>query len=134
MKEYIAITLYAEVDSRSKNLINAVNIYTGDSFSISGENLVNKTVSSDLFHKVEKVTRTRMVELLLGAGDKPFTVVFDKKEGEERKLRGKLIMPEPLMGRSMAEDFDIKEGNKLRQIDHRTLKSLILNGVFYELK
>ena len=75
-----------------------------------------------------------MAELLINARNIPFTVCFEKQNGEERVLRGRLISHEALLGRSSVEDLDLPAGDRTRLVDHRTLKFLILNGVKYVLK
>ena len=40
-----------------------------------------------------------------------------------------------LLGRSLCEDLDLPEGrNRLREVDHRTIKYLIVDGVKYVVK
>ena len=58
-----------------------------------------------------------------------------KQDGTERTLRGKLVKPEPLLGRSMVEDLDSDDKkNRLRQVDHRTINWLVVDGVKYTVK
>ena len=55
--------------------------------------------------------------------------------GEERKLIGYLLRTEPKMGRSQVIDLEIdKDKHRIRLVDHRTLRWLILKGVKYEVK
>ena len=102
--------------------------------SISGKELLEKSFSADQFEKEENVSKTRAAEILVHSGTKPLTVCFLKAEGEERTLRGRLVKPEPLLGRSMVEDLDLKTDHRLRQVDHRTIKWLIVGGVLYTVK
>ena len=50
-------------------------------------------------------------------------------------MRGRLITPEPLLGRSMVEDLDLAvTEHRQRLVDHRTIKFLIIEGVKYIVK
>lgn len=55
-------------------------------------------------------------------------------EGEERTLVGYLVQTEPKMGRSTVVDLEAKGGYNLRLVDHRTIKSITIRNVRYELK
>ena len=103
-------------------------------FEIHGFNLVKKCYSADVYEKEVKTTKTDMAEKLIAAHNMPFTVEFEKADGTIRMLRGKLISPEPLMGRSTVLDFDVQDKDPLRLVDHRSIKSLILDNVKYVLK
>ena len=105
-------------------------------FGIHGKELVEACFSADWFQEEVAATKTAVAERLVSAGFLPFTVCFLKQDGEERILRGRLVAPEPLLGRSHVEDLDIKDGLKpgLRLVDHRTIKWLIINGVKYKVK
>ena len=55
--------------------------------------------------------------------------------GEERRLVGYLASTEPKMGRSTVVDLEVSPNNhRLRLVDHRTVKELILRNVRYTLK
>lgn len=94
--------------------------------------------SADEVRETRTVCRTDAVEKLLSAGVRPFTVVFVKADRGERTLRGKLINEECSMGRSHVLDLDkvleSGENSAIRQVDHRTIKSLILDGVQYNVR
>ena len=102
--------------------------------SISGKELLEKSFSADQFEKEENVSKTRAAEILVHSANKPLTVNFLKSDGEERTLRGRLVKPEPLLGRSMVEDLDLKSDHRLRQVDHRTIRYLIVDGIRYNVK
>ena len=111
------------------------DLETGLPITIKGDNLIKASASADQFITQERATKTRAAELLIASHNKPLTVCFTKQNGEERIIRGKLTSAEPLLGRSMVEDLDIKHGtNRLRQVDHRTIKWLIVDGVQYTVK
>jgi hypothetical protein len=105
-------------------------------FDILGTDLVERLASADGYAEVRKVTKTEAAEVLVGAVNIPFTVVFTKADGDERTLRGRLVRPEPLMGRSHVEDLDlpVTDKGRVRLVDHRTIQSLIVGGVKYEVK
>lgn len=132
--DIIANVEYLTVKSKFAQRITVKNIDTGLQFDINGRDLIEAALHSSQFDKVEKVTKTELAQKLTEAYNRPFTVVFDKSDGQERVLRGRLLSSEPLMGRSHVEDLDVQDQNKLRLVDHRTLKSLIVDNVKYTLK
>jgi hypothetical protein len=102
--------------------------------TINGKELIEKSMSADQHQDIQKVTKTKAAELLVNSTNRPFTVSFLKTDGKERVIRGRLVKPEPLLGRSMVEDMELKGVNRLRQVDHRTIKYLIVDGVKYTVK
>jgi len=104
-------------------------------FTVKGPKLIEQTMNSAAqYDTEEKVSRTKLAEVLVNAGDAAFTVVYDKQDGTERILVGKLLDTENHMGRSNAIDLEVTSGPPQRQIDHRTLKSLVLRGTKYVAK
>lgn len=106
-------------------------------FSVSGNELIERGLSADQYADTKKITRTEMAVLLAQSFNVPFTVVFTKADGSVRKLRGRLVSTEPIMGRSYVEDLDIDQNDpkgRLRLVDHRTIEVLIVHGVKYTLK
>lgn len=102
------------------------------SFNVHGRSLNESSFSADQFHETRKASKTEVAEILVKSFNIPFTVCFVKQEDEtERVLRGRLIAPEPLLGRSHVEDLDITDGHRIRLVDHRSLKWLIVNGIKY---
>jgi hypothetical protein len=132
--DLMSFTYYAKVENVKKDELCCRDVDSQDEFKVIGDVLIKKAASADLFDSMKKVTKTEAAELLVKAYNKPFTVVFDKQDGEERTLRGRLVEPEPLLGRSMVEDLDLTTGSRLRQVDHRTIKSLTLDNIRYEVK
>ena len=102
--------------------------------AVQGTELIESSLSADQFQEEEKVSKTRAAEILVNSPNRPLTVCFDKQDGTERTMRGRLVQPEPLLGRSMVEDLDIDGNNRLRQVDHRTIKWLIVDGMKYTVK
>lgn len=108
----------------------------GQEIKISGKELIENSFSADLFEEEVKVSKTQAAELLVHSVNRPLTVSFLKQDGSERTLRGRLVKPEPLLGRSMMEDLDLPhtDKNRLRQVDHRTINFLVVDGVKYIVK
>lgn len=128
-------TLVKEVQDGGKKLIVADVDNKGSEIGIQGLELVERSHSSDFFVDEEKVGKIHAAEILVGSQHRPFTVCFEKQDGSERVLRGRLIRPEPLLGRSMVEDLEEADQKKrLKQVDHRTIKFLIVDGVKYIVK
>jgi hypothetical protein len=122
---------------RGGHSLNLINVDDGTTFSVHGDTLINRSGSADQFETTSQLTKTELAEKLISLFRVPFTVCFETKDGEERVLRGRLIKPEPVLGRSLCEDLDINfnEGKKrLRLVDHRTIKYIIVNNKKYVLK
>lgn len=101
---------------------------------VQGKELIVGSYSADQFTEEEKVTKTRAAEILIHSVNRPFTVSFLKADETERVLRGRLVAPEPLLGRSMVEDLDTTDKHRLRQVDHRTIQWIIVEGCKYTVK
>ena len=108
----------------------------GCEIKLRGKELIETATSSDQFKEEEKVGKTRAAEILVHSVNRPFTVSFIKQDGQEKTMRCRLIKPEPLLGRSMVENLDlaISEKGRLRQVDHRTINWIIVDGVKYTVK
>lgn len=132
--DVVAFTTWAKVKGNLGGALECEHLtgpLKGSSFAIHGSELISLCLSADFFCETENVTKTRAAELLVSSYNIPFTVVFEKSDGTERTLRGKLIHPEPLLGRSMVHDLDA-DGPRL--VDHRTIKSLTVNHIKYVVK
>ena len=138
--DLLAITYYVKVENcmmQGERL--SVRDVVGDTggIEVNGKSLIVNALSADQFQETVKITKTQAAQLLIESTNRPFTVVFEKQDGQERTLRGRLISHEALLGRSMCEDLDLplnEKGGRVRLVDHRTLKSLIVDGVRYEVK
>lgn len=106
----------------------------GNEIVVDGTELIQKSYSADRYEDEVKEARTRVAEVLIHSHNRPFTVCYDKQDGTERTLRGRLIKPEPLLGRSLVEDLDVDGDHRERLVDHRTLKWLIVDGVKHVVK
>ncbi len=138
--DLIALTYYVKVENVMQNGERlSVRDVVGDTgvIDVNGKNLIANALSADQSAETVKVTKTQLAQLLIDSTNRPFTVVFEKQDGTSRTLRGRLISHEALLGRSMCEDLDLKadeKGGRVRLVDHRTLKSLTVDGVLYEVK
>lgn len=139
--DIMAFTYWAKVDDIKKNTLQAdlslqvLNLDDNNSpFGVHGSNLIEKSFSADRYTEEKKVTKTEAAQLLVNAYNRPFTVGFTKVDGSSRTLRGRLLSPEPLLGRSHVEDLDITSGSRLRLVDHRSIEFLIIDGVKYVVK
>lgn len=133
--DIVCVVRYAKV--RSTGVGRSLDVQDLDDktqFSIHGTELVDSLLSADSYNETKKVSLTEMATILSQSYNVPFTVVFDKKDGETRKLRGRLIKPEPILGRCTVQDLDTTEGSPIRLVDNRTLSELIVRGVKYTIK
>lgn len=111
------------------------DVDSGRQFDIIGSQLVATGRSADQYDGCEVVSQTALIEKLVTLYNTPFTAEFVKQDGTQRVIRARLLSPDLLRGRSTVEDLDIADTNdRIRQIDHRTLASLIVNGVKYAQK
>jgi hypothetical protein len=132
--DLMAFVYYCKVLEAKPNYLRVQNLDNQMEFEVRGNELIEHGYSADQVIEEVKVTKTRAAEILISSHNRPLTVCFDKENGEERILRGRLITPEPLLGRSMVEDLDIASGHRLRLVDHRTIKYIIIEGVKYIVK
>lgn len=134
--DLMAFTYYGKIDDAMGEHLRVTDLMDGKAFYVNGTDLIEASYSADRYEEEVKVTKTEMATILMKSYHIPFTVVFEKQNGEERTLRGILIEPEPVMGRSKVEDLDIIGGkqNRFRLVDHRSLISLIVGGKKYVIK
>ena len=133
-KDVISLTKYAQVKSIFENTIRAVDLHDGKDFEIYGKDLHDACMSADFFDDTQKVTKTELAEILVKSYGRPFTVVFDTTKTKDRVLRGRLISSESILGRSTVEDLDKSDGDRVRLVDHRTLKSIVVDNIKFTLK
>lgn len=135
--EVLSTTIYATVLQRNSDGI-LVRDSLGQEYEIRGQKLIEESMSSgSQFTQTVALSKTELAALLIMAGDKVFTVTFIKADGTSRTLTGHLVDTENHMGRSNVIDLVVKKSlkeNGLRQVDHRTIQSLILAGIKYTLK
>lgn len=106
----------------------------GTTFYLEGAELIGTCLSGDHFDREVDVSLTKLAEEFTKVGTRPFTVTYIKKNGEVRTLRGRMLTPDNVLGRSTVLDFDVDKGSPLRQVDHRTLQSLVVSGVKYTVR
>lgn len=136
--QLLAFTYYGVVESVTGSIIrlNGTNLTPGlGLYEVAGEDLIRSAQSADFFAEERKVCRTKIAEALVASAGKPFTAVFCKQNGECRTLRGKLLAHEAMFGRSLVIDMDVRRQDPvedgIRLVDHRTLQSLICDGIKY---
>jgi len=135
----VSTTRFLQVDSveslpKGQQKVSVTDLVDGMQFEIHGVDLVDDLDSANEFEKTKKLSRTDLAKKLTESYNIVFSVCFDKADGTERVLRGRLMKPEPLLGRSHCEDLEVTKGCKLRLVDHRTLKWMIVEGVKYTVK
>lgn len=135
--DLMAIVHYVKV--KDTNLpsfeINCEDIdLDGHFMKIQGKQILENAFSADQYVEEIKVSKTQAADFLVHSINRPFTVNFTKSDGTDRTLRGRLVCPEPLLGRSMVEDLDETSGHNLRQVDHRTIRYIIIEGTKYIVK
>lgn len=133
--DILAVIHYVRVKTIKGDNVEAVDLDNNvGTFGIHGEKLIARALSADQYSSEEKVTQTECIETLLHAVRRPFTVCFDKDNGDERVLRGRLIKADGARGYADVEDLDIEGKSRYRKVDCRTLKWLIVDGVKYVVK
>lgn len=137
--DFVSITKYGTIaktfKERGREVIQ-IKGSDGRMFDVKGDKLVEDLINGSDFDKVVNTNLTEMATILSNSNGAPFTVEFLKKDGSLRSLRGILVRPEPVLGRCIVIDVDesIETGTtQFRQVDNRTIKSLIIRGVKYDL-
>jgi hypothetical protein len=136
-------TYYAKVTRNenrgSEHQLQVEDVDRGNAkFGVNGNELIVHSQSADQVHEEVKWPLTKVAQLLTELDYvQVFTACFNKQGGEERVIHARLLpSPETSLGRSMCEDLDLPgpTEKRIRQIDRRTLKWLILDGVRYTVK
>lgn len=131
--DLMAFVYYGKVESVTNggNFLSIKWLDKIGGFNVDGTELVKDSFSADQFEEEKKVNQTDCIDILMKSYNKPFTVCFVKQDEEERVLRGRLVTTDGKRGRSMCEDLDLPgpEVKRLRQVDHRTLKWFIVDGI-----
>jgi len=140
----ISKIIYARVEASDKKFtgshpfsilsVRCTDLEDGTTFWLEGEELIGTCMSADTYLNEVNASLTEVVEKLMKAETKPFSVGFVKKNGVERVLRGRMITPDGALGRSTVIDFDVVGGSPLRQVDHRTIKWLVMGNTKYIVK
>ena len=136
--EHISTTVYYTVVGKQPGKVQVKDSATGDTLTISDTIIERESYSALQYPNGEvKISRTEAVKVLQNAGDTIFKVVFMKKDGSLRELIGIRIPGVPgdtVFGRT--ECWEVVEGGgyQRRQVDHRTIKSIIWKGTLYSVK
>lgn len=134
--DIVAVLTYARVNKvRSDGSVSVQDLDRGIELNFAGKEFLDTVVSANDYSTEEEVSRTKLVEILQSVGDKPFTVTFEKVDGTSRTLVGRYTGSETVFGRSNVVDLELDPRvHRLRQVDHRSITSLIFDGVKYTLK
>jgi len=170
--DILSTTEYLQVEKLGKDALGnkaamVMNLETGETMGIELK-LASGYSHGTNFSKEEKVSLTVAVEILENAGDRVFTVEYNKKAdpvdvakriaalstkdqgsktkvarcmlGDDRTMTARLVSVEAKLGRSTVIDLSIKKAlkgdwdSRTRQVDHRTIKSIIIGGTKYTVK
>lgn len=133
--DLVAIVRYCNVVNSSNGTIDVEDVDDGVKLRVTGNDVIQNLKSASDFTKQEKKPLMELAAIVSTSLNTPITVCFDKLDGTERVLVGRITKSEPILGRSYAEDLMLpKTEHRLRQIDHRTIKYAIVNGVKYVKK
>lgn len=132
--DVMAFTYYAKVKSVGADRLTVEGLDAGlGEFQVIGLPLIEGSASADQVHETVRVSMTEAARLLVESPRRPLTVCFNKADGTERVMRCRLVDHEALLGRSRVEDLDNPEGDRLRLVDHRTLRWVVVDGIRYEV-
>lgn len=136
----IAVLTYAKVVDVKKTRngephVVVEDLNNGGQLNFAGQDFLDTVFSANDFEEEEDVSKTELAQILQRVGDKPFTVNFDKQDGENRTLVGRLLNANNVFGRSDVIDLTKDpDEHRMRQVDHRTLHWLIFDGTKYSVK
>ena len=120
---------------KSNGSVEVVN-EAGNSWTIGKSIVEDECYTATQFSEEEKVSRTKLVEILQNTGDTLFEAKFKKKNGDDRPLTGRRVpgSDDTCFGRTNAlESLDGRPPQK-RQIDHRTLYEVTTRNKRFKLK
>ena len=136
------------------------DLLKGGEFTVDGSDMIRELESTGYVAETLRINKTQMAMILVSTRGVPFTVVFKKKDGEIRTLRGYFLSHEVMFGKSLCIDLDLhhaynKVVNKVmaagkseqeaavdakketggyhRWVIHDQLISLLVGGVQYKL-
>jgi hypothetical protein len=133
MKEgdIIGVFKYAKVvNVEGPERVVLKDVEKGNEYVMQGAKLISEVFNATTALEHKKVTRTEMEKLLVEAGHQPVSVSFKKAGGDDREMVGVRI-GDGNFGRSLFKEFG---GDSVKQVDHRTLYKLVMDGVEYTLK
>lgn len=91
---------------------------------------------SSSFNEEIRISLSNVIRLLEESYPFPFTVEFTKQDGSSRTLHGIFSELDSKLGRTLAIDLEKTvdvDAPALRQIDNRTIKTLITKGIKYKV-
>lgn len=124
---------WARITKVKHEALDLVDVDDKKTFSVNGQDLIDSLANGCQYTLKKTVTLTEVAEILTTAHQKPFCVCFVKANGKDRNLTGRFVSTEPLLGRSYVEDLELQQ-DRLRLVDHRTIKWLIVDDTLYEVK
>lgn len=128
--DVIGVMRYYKVVGKEGDVVKLEDIYKGNLLVDNVDDLEDFISNPSTFDKTLKVPKSELLNILSNAGPLPFTIEFIKQNGDHRVLLGTFVGPEPHFGRSIVRDLEMKE---IRQVDNRTVESLIINNIKYEV-
>ena len=144
--DLMAFVHYVKVDSVYNNgselVVTDLNNNKKE-IRITGDELISNALSADQYHETIKVSKSDAIDVLLSAYNRPLKISFQKKDGTERIMRCRFIQEVEKFGRSMVEKFGrsmvenldiVGDEERIREVDHRELNWIILEGVRFEVK
>ena len=134
--DLVAVVRFCKVNSvdDTNKVVNVKDINDGLDFNIRGEDMLKTLLSANSHTSQEKKTMTELATIVSQSFNKPMTVNFIKQDKTERTMVGRVTSSEPLLGRSYMEDSEETKAHKIKQVDHRTINWVIVDGVKYVLK
>jgi hypothetical protein len=132
--ERVSFTQYFQVEQVTKDGIIALD-RDGQTIEIRGKELVEESFYSNSQYTQEiKAGKNELAGYLQSAGDKIFTVCFEKQDKTERILTGFYLSAETNLGRTKVVDLDLPKDDKsqgIRLVDNRTIKWLVIDQIKY---
>lgn len=133
--DVVKLAHYVKIDTVSGDELMVSDVERkGVKFKIKGDDLLNSISSASHFSKTETVSQSEIATKLIESNGLPFTVVFTKSDKTKRTLVGRFVSHESLLGRSHVIDLEVTSGTPLRLVCHRSISSLVVDGVKYEVK
>ena len=129
----LSTTVYYSVVEKQPGKVVVID-EMGEKVTISNAVLERESYSTQYDEEV-KVSRTAAAKILQDSGDTIFEAEFTKKDGSKRKMIGYRVgSRDTVFGRT--ECWECLSGKKpqKRQIDHRTLSSVVHKNKKYKVK